>query len=105
MGRPPIYGRAMTAAERQHRYWAKRITPSAGPEVSQGETILTLKNLHTDPVRVLRWYRLRFGLEALRAVRDAADQVLSNRAPPSDEIDPSEEVDLLDEDEAVDEEA
>jgi hypothetical protein len=76
MGRPSIYGRAMTTAERQHRHWAKRIT-SAPPD--DGESTLTLGHLHTDPVAALGWYKLRFGVTALRAVRDPADQVLNGR--------------------------
>jgi hypothetical protein len=68
MGRPPLYGRAMTAAERQQRYWAKRIKPAAAPEgADAGETVLNLHHLHVDPVEVLRWYRVRFGLAAVRS--------------------------------------
>jgi hypothetical protein len=98
MGRPPIGERAMTAAERQRRrYWANRTRPAPTPPVAPvhvarpeplaspasvatanlaGLTI-NAEHLRRWPVEVFRWYRDRFGVQAVRVVRDAADQVLN----------------------------
>jgi hypothetical protein len=112
MGRPPIRTRAMTGAERQRRYLAKRMRtrPAATPVVTTTASVVELAQLQAQleklqrdtqdevplpggvgvnvkclrlyPVEVFRGYRDQHGVEALRAIRDAADQVLGEANRP-----------------------
>jgi hypothetical protein len=106
MGRPPIGTRAMTGAQRQRRYSSKRTGPTATPvatttasvvELAQLEKLqrdtqdevplpggvgVNVKCLRLYPVEVFRGYRDQHGAEALRAIRDAADQVLGEANRP-----------------------
>jgi hypothetical protein len=110
MGRPPIRTRAMTGAERQRRYLAKRMRPAATPVATTTASVFELKQLQAQleklqrdtqdevplpggvgvnvkclrlyPVEVFRGYRDQHGVEALRAIRDAADQVLGEANRP-----------------------
>jgi hypothetical protein len=110
MGRPPIGTRAMTGAQRQRRYSAKRTRLAATPVATTTASVVELKQLKAQlekmqrdtqdevplpggvgvnvkclrlyPVEILRGYRDQHGVEALRAIRDAADQVLGEANRP-----------------------
>jgi hypothetical protein len=108
---PPVIGtRAMTGAQRQRRYLAKRTRPAATPAVTTTASVVELAQLQAQleklqrdtqdevplpggvgvnvkclrlyPVEVFRGYRDQHGVEALRAIRDAADQVLGEANRP-----------------------
>jgi hypothetical protein len=112
MGRPPIGTRAMTGAQRQRRYLAKRTRtrPAATPVATTTASVIELAQLQAQleklqrdtqdevplpggvgvnvkclrlyPVEVFRGYRDQHGVGALRAIRDAADQVLGEANRP-----------------------
>ena len=89
MGRPPINDRAMSGAERQRRYRARKPSPPL-PVVADaaGGLKVNVEHLRRWPDRVAPWLAQQLGHRAARALRDALDQAIKT-APEESEADPS----------------
>jgi hypothetical protein len=85
MGRPSIYGRAMTSAERQARYLgrqARKLAVSKQPQPvkplavpNPAETMVRVQALKLDPLRVMTWIHQRLGDAAFLRICTACDEL------------------------------
>jgi hypothetical protein len=61
MGRPPIRTRAMTGAERQRRYLAKRTRPAAKPVATATASVIELAQLQAQLEKLQKGHTGRGG--------------------------------------------
>jgi hypothetical protein len=83
MGRPPINDRAMSGAERQRRYRARKPSPPLPVDPAPvtvadaaGGLMVNVEHLRRWPDRVVPWLVQQLGHRAARALRDALDQAI-----------------------------